>query len=653
MNIVSWNCRGVGHPRVVPGLKYLVRVYKPDVLFLSETLSNTRRMEELRHLLGFDSCFAVNREGRGGGLAFMWRSSFHCSVTNFSSNHVDVEVADAVNGNWRLTGIYGFPGSGRRRDSWNFLKQLSQISSLPWCVLGDFNDILSSSEKKGRNDRAPWLINGFRSAVLESGLADVHMEGYPFTWFKSLGTFRAVEERLDRALANDAWFHKFPNAVLENLPAPASDHYPILLVREPESRTRRARSRFKFENAWLVEPEFNDFVSNRWVSYGDNQILQKLDMCASDLSSWNRNYFKRLQRDIDTCRKRIDRIRSQVTPDNVNLFNALRKRMAFLLVQEDAYWRQRAKTHWLRDGDLNTKFFHAASTSKRKVNRVNSLLDSAGNVVTKENELCEIARDYFVDIFNKQNSIIYPVINIIDHSISLEDNTMLVAPFTMEEFRDAMFSMQPDKCPGPDGFNPGFFQHFWHLCGQDIFDECCKWLTTGSFPSTLTLTNIALIPKGDSQVSMKDWRPISLCNVIYKLVAKVLANRLKPILSKCIYDNQSAFVPGRSILDNAMVAIEVVHYMKSKLRGKVGDIALKLDISKAYDRIDWDYLRGVMLKMGFCTQWLTWIMMCVETVDYSILVNDKVAGPITPSRGLRQGDPLSPYLFIICAEGLT
>ncbi|PNX70083.1 ribonuclease H [Trifolium pratense] len=97
MNIVSWNCRGVGHPRVVPGLKYLVRVYKPDVLFLSETLSNTRRMEELRHLLGFDSCFAVNREGRGGGLAFMWRSSFHCSVTNFSSNHVDVEVADAVN----------------------------------------------------------------------------------------------------------------------------------------------------------------------------------------------------------------------------------------------------------------------------------------------------------------------------------------------------------------------------------------------------------------------------------------------------------------------------------------------------------------------------------------------------------------------------
>ncbi|CAJ2628079.1 unnamed protein product [Trifolium pratense] len=653
MSIIGWNCRGIGHPRTVPGLKYLVRVYKPDVLFLSETISISSRMEELRCMLGFDSFISVDREGRGGGLALMWRSSFHCSVITYSSNHVDVEVEDNMNGNWRFTGFYGFPGSGRRRDSWNFLRQLSQSSNLPWCILGDFNDILLPSEKKGRNDRAPWLINGFRSAVLDSGLVDIHMEGYPFTWFKSLGTFRAVEERLDRALANDAWFQKFPTAILENLPAPASDHYPILLVREPENRISRIRSRFKFENAWLVDPDFSDFVSNRWLSYGDHQVLKKLDMCASDLTIWNKNHFQRLRRDIDTCRKKIEQLRSKVNSENVNYFNSLRQRMSQLLVQEDAYWRQRAKTHWLRDGDLNTKFFHAAATSRRKVNRINSLLDSSGNLITNNSDLCEVARDYFVDIFTKQHSTIEPVVNINDESILSEDNTLLTEPFTLEEFREAMFSMHPDKCPGPDGFNPGFYQHFWHICGQDIFNECCMWLTTGVFPSTLNLTNIALIPKGDSQQSMKDWRPISLCNVIYKLVAKVLANRLKSILSKCISNNQSAFVPDRSILDNAMVAIEVVHYMKTKTKGKIGDVALKLDISKAYDRIEWDYLRGVMQKMGFCTQWIKWIMMCVESVDYSVLVNNNVAGPITPSRGLRQGDPLSPYLFIICAKGLS
>ncbi|PNX88544.1 ribonuclease H, partial [Trifolium pratense] len=117
-------------------------------------------------------------------------------------------------------------------------------------------------------------------------------------------------------------------------------------------------------------------------------------------------------------------------------------------------------------------------------------------------------------------------------------------------------------------------------CGQEIFQQCCNWLTIGTFPANLNSTNISLIPKGDSQVSMKDWRPISLCNVIYKLVAKVLANRLKNVLDKCISISQSAFIPGRSILDNVMVAFEVIHHMKTKTKGKLGDVALKLDISK-------------------------------------------------------------------------
>ncbi|XP_075654704.1 uncharacterized protein LOC142624852 [Castanea sativa] len=178
-------------------------------------------------------------------------------------------------------------------------------------------------------------------------------------------------------------------------------------------------------------------------------------------------------------------------------------------------------------------------------------------------------------------------------------------------------------------------------------------LNSGSMLSSINLTHITLIPKKKNAESMSHFRPISLCNVIFKIVSKVLANRLKKILGTIISDCQSAFVSNKLITDNILISFETLHYMKTKRWGNTTHMALKLDMSKAYDRVEWDYLEALMFKMGFHPRWVNLVMVGISSVSYSVIMNGVASGYIKPSRGIRQGDPLSPHLFLLCSEGFT
>ena len=200
---------------------------------------------------------------------------------------------------------------------------------------------------------------------------------------------------------------------------------------------------------------------------------------------------------------------------------------------------------------------------------------------------------------------------------------------------------------------PFFYQNLWHIIGDSVVLAVLDFLNNGNMLSDINNTNIVLIPKVQNPKSLSEFRPISLCNVIYKIISKVLANRLKQVLPQIISSTQSAFLPGRLITDNVLVAYETLHTMHARKNGKKGSMALKLDISKAYDRVEWHFLQSIMEKMGFPAGWIERVMSCVTTPSFSILVNGKPYSMIHPSRGIHQGDLISLYLFLLCAKGLT
>jgi hypothetical protein len=171
-------------------------------------------------------------------------------------------------------------------------------------------------------------------------------------------------------------------------------------------------------------------------------------------------------------------------------------------------------------------------------------------------------------------------------------------------------------------------------------------------PAEVNHTTIVLIPKTRNPQTMKEFRPITLCNVLYKICSKVLALRLREFLDEIVAEEQSAFVPGRLITDNVLIAYECIHYLKRK-KGKTGACAIKLDMAKVYDRVEWAYLKGIMLRLGFHSDFVNLVMRHVSLVSFSIRLNGALTNSFRPSRGIRRGDPISPYLFLLCSEGLS
>lgn len=471
---------------------------------------------------------------------------------------------------WRMTGVYGYPEEDRKGETWRMLTTLKEASDLPWMCMGDFNGILKHEEKIGGNPKPQRELDGFREAVRVCDFREVRFEGHPFTWTNNRADDDNIQERLDRVLVTESWFDMFPCSMVEHLPRRRSDHAPLKIaiqgqVRVSRSKKKRRRS-FRFEKAWLREDECNNIVTEAWNLCEQSDVSTKIARCAGKLGAWSGGRPKDYQKEISRRREEMRVLMTmQASSATLNEIKALDAEIDELELREETHWAQRSRQNWLREGDKNTAFFHKKAKERRERNTIKGVFDDGGTWRETEEEAEAIFVNYFKTLFESTGTD--EMQNILDKvmpKVTDEMNNDLVAPYTEEEIIIALKQMHPTKAPGPDGMPALFYKKFWHVVGRDVTDYVLNILNNGAPIENINHTHVVLIPKKKVCTTTKDYRPISLCNVLYKLVSKVISNRLKTVLPSKISESQSAFVPGRLITDNVLVAYELFHYLRKK-----------------------------------------------------------------------------------------
>ncbi|KAL9660516.1 hypothetical protein QQ045_025331 [Rhodiola kirilowii] len=524
--------------------------------------------------------------------------------------------------------------------------------------MGDFNEVMFSYEEKGRRERQAWQMNNFRSCLADCSLTDLGYDGDRFTYSNRRRGDDDVRARLERVVVNQAWRSLFPNAVVKHSIANSSDHTPIVLFLSERAKVNKEKI-FHFEPMWLRHMDFKDRVREFWKEQeGVYDFAEKLRRFMQSLNKWNWSAFGDVRKKLHCLKERLQLVRAlPKTQERVEEEAQLSDDIDEWLEREELLWRQRSRAEWLAGGDRNTPYFHAKASQRKKRNLIKGLRNPAGELCVDKSDIIDIITNYFSNLFsmqaNRSEEEWSQALNIIPKIVTKEMNDVLLAPFSETEVKRALFQMHLTKAPGLDGLSALFYQSNWEIVGRDVIKEVLKCLNEGILNHAINETLIVLIPKVDRVERVEDLRPISLCNVVMKIITKALANRLKTILPSIVSYSQSAFIQGRLITDNILVAHEVSHFIKGRTSQKSGYLSLKLDLSKAYDRVEWCFLRKVMLKMGFAEAWISKIMLCITSVTYKVKINDSISKAIVPQRGLRQGDPISPYLFVICMEWLT
>ncbi|GKA79907.1 putative RNA-directed DNA polymerase [Tanacetum coccineum] len=600
--------------------------YVPDTLCLEPMggLGEDHKSSWIKRIC----CENENSLGKSGGILAVWDTTYFTLTDTMYG-----EGFPALLGTWRnlevpclLVVVYAPQDHHEKQILWNNLSQLIANYNNFSILLGDFNEVIFQSDRIGIVFDSG-SASKFNNFIHYSGLSDLPLGGKRFTRMNNLGSKH----------------REF------------SYHSPILLR---NTSLDSGPIPFKLYNSWIEHVDFPIIVQESWVSSTSGPpamvFKTKLKRLKNTIKQWRANVQQSESKSCCELRAKIDCLDnkaeiSPLSPYEVDSRTSFLKQLADLEHHKVKDLKQKAKIRWAAKGDENSRFFHGIINNRCNRSTINGL-NIHGEWITDLSAIKNHIFTSFGNRFKEENRSRPLFTSSIFQHLTMDEVHFLDKPFSLDEIKGAVWDCGSSKAPGPDGFTFKFFKKHWTTIERDVISYVRQFEVSGLIPRGCNSSFITLVLKVDDPLVVGDFRQISLIGCQYKIIAKILANRLSQVVSSVVSDVQMAYIKGRQIIDGPLMVDDIIAWAKKHKRRLM---FLKVDFEKAFDSLSWSFLFSVLEQMRFSSKWRNWIHSFLNSAFALVLVNGSPTNEFKIERGLRQGDPLSPFLFILAVEALN